>query len=313
MKNFYLKIISVLILSGSFYFSFGVRKSNYLNKSEIIKQTQSVKVIYTSPLPGALYVNARSNIIIRTRELIDPASVNTPSLFVVIGSISGEHLGSIILADDQRTVIFKPSVEFKPGEMVSVKVNDGLLTNSGLPVNDTSFHFTISHNKNIPIIQKSINTNINSSFHKVTNINNLPSDFPTLTVAKSNNPSGGYIFLASYSIESTNYGRYLIIADNNGTPLYYKKESQICFDFKMQPTGLITYYYSNPRMFFGMNTSFAIVDTFTCGNGYVTDPHELRILPNGNFFIIGDDYETVNMDTVVQGGDHCIAMNIARV
>ena len=78
MKNFYLKIISVLILSGSFYFSFGVRKSNYLNKSEIIKQTQSVKVIYTSPLPGALYVNARSNIIIRTRELIDPASVNTP-------------------------------------------------------------------------------------------------------------------------------------------------------------------------------------------------------------------------------------------
>ena len=40
--------------------------------------------------------------------------------FTVTGSKSGPHAGQTILADDQKTVIFKPAVRFTPGEQVKV-------------------------------------------------------------------------------------------------------------------------------------------------------------------------------------------------
>jgi len=52
-----------------------------------------------------------------------------------------------------------------------------------------------------------------------------------------------------------------------------------------------------------MDSSYTIVDTFMTGNGYITDIHELQILPDGHALIMAYDPQPVRMDTIVAGGD----------
>jgi hypothetical protein len=52
-----------------------------------------------------------------------------------------------------------------------------------------------------------------------------------------------------------------------------------------------------------MDSSFSIVASFACGNGILIDVHELIILPNGHFFIIGDDYEYMDMSKIVSNSN----------
>jgi hypothetical protein len=119
-----------------------------------------------------------------------------------------------------------------------------------------------------------------------------------------NDPSPGYIFLSNFSILSENpYSNYLMIIKNSGKPVFYRKMKANCFDFKVQPTGLITYYDLKGMKFYGMNSSFAVVDSFACGSGYMTDVHELLVLPNGNYFLLADDFQKVDMSKIVPGGN----------
>ncbi|HKJ80577.1 MAG TPA: aryl-sulfate sulfotransferase, partial [Ignavibacteriaceae bacterium] len=149
-----------------------------------------------------------------------------------------------------------------------------------------------------------VNASSNIKLNKTSGVKELPGDFPMLNVTQSNNPTPGYIFLTNFSIQNSNpYGNYLLIVDNSGNPVFYRKMPQICFDFKLQPNGLLTYYDESTMKFYAMNTNYAIVDSFACGNGYYTDVHELRVLPNGNYFLLGDDFETVDMSQIVSGGN----------
>ena len=131
---------------------------------------------------------------------------------------------------------------------------------------------------------------------------NLPGDFPQLYFSVLSNPTPGYTFMSNFGLAS-GISSYLMILDNSGRPVYYKKMSAYCSDFKLQPNGLITYYDSRVPCFYGMDNQFSIVDTFSCSNGYETDLHELQILPNGHYMVIADDYEKVDMSKIVSGGD----------
>ena len=74
-------------------------------------------------------------------------------------------------------------------------------------------------------------------------------------------------------------------------------------DLKINNNGLITYYDSGTALFYGMDSTFSVVDTFYCKNGYYTDVHELVFLNNGHYLLIGDDYEYVDMSQIVPGGN----------
>ena len=56
-------------------------------------------------------------------------------------------------------------------------------------------------------------------------------------------------------------------------------------------------------LFMRMNSQFQVVDSFYCGNGYPMDFHELQLLPNGHYLILGVDLEKVDMSKIVPGGD----------
>ncbi len=71
----------------------------------------------------------------------------------------------------------------------------------------------------------------------------------------------------------------------------------------MQQNGLLTYYDSDSFRFYAMNSQFQVVDSFHSGNGYPMDFHELQLLPNGHYLILGVDLEKVDMSKIVPGGD----------
>src|SRR5689334_23156441 len=101
-------------------------------------------VKYQAPLPDARYVSRYTTVIIRLESLLDRSSLAGGSQFSVQGSASGRHVGSTVVSDDGRTIIFKPDVAFVPGEKVSVTLSQGLRTAEGIGIPARSFSFTVS-------------------------------------------------------------------------------------------------------------------------------------------------------------------------
>jgi Arylsulfotransferase (ASST)/Secretion system C-terminal sorting domain len=314
-------LFSVVKLQASSFNS----EINQLTGKSLSNSPKTIPIIYVSPLPGSKLVSPQSSMIIKSAEKLNAATISD-NLFKVVGSESGIHRGKIILADDQRTLIFKPDNNFYAGETVSFTLNYGIKTFDDKNLEAISFEFNISEGKITQsekraifneLLKKEYGSNTGfSSDNYPQNFNNvqpknklakgldLPNDFPVLEVTQSQNPSKGYIFLTNVSLEVNGpYKDYIIIADNEGNPVFYRKMTSPCYDFKIQPNGTLTYYDSKTLQFYALNSSFAIVDSFSCGNGYQTDLHELLELPDGHVFLIGDDYEKVDMSKIVEGGN----------
>src|SRR6266852_5374365 len=99
-------------------------------------------VEYQSPATGSRYVASATNIILRLSSAIDASGISAGRLFVVEGSRSGRHTGSVKLADDGQTVLFKPHTPFAAGERVSVTVTSPVQGKSGEQVPPFSFSFS---------------------------------------------------------------------------------------------------------------------------------------------------------------------------
>ena len=269
---------------------------------------------FISPLPGSKLILPENNIIIRQGDIIDATTIKEASIEIV-GSISGLHSGKLMLSDDMRTLIFIPLTHFTPGEKVNVKVYGGIYTANGDMLSPITFDFYISQTISKNASDKALSdvsdfpySNANTKYDTYILKNNknmndgLPEDFPNITVSISNNPGPGYIFLAPYYIPSY-ISSYLLIVDNGGIPIFYKRFSSLVTHFTVQLNGLLTYWDYQPRKFLAMDSSYSIVNSFSCRNGYLTDFHDFLLLENGHSFLMSYDPQIVRMDTVIQGGD----------
>jgi len=61
-----------------------------------------------------------------------------------------------------------------------------------------------------------------------------------VTVLTSKSPSPGNMFLATWSVLGDTDANYLEIVSNDGTPIFTRRCSAPAFDFKVQPTGVLT-------------------------------------------------------------------------
>jgi len=105
----------------------------------------------------------------------------------------------------------------------------------------------------------------------------------------------GYYFLVPSRFTNSTLGFHSqLILDRYGDVVYYRSLGTVTNspDFKVQPNGLITYYKG--QKFYVLDSTFTIIDSVSCQNGVTTDSHDLQILPNGHFLLLG--YETVVMD-----------------
>ncbi|MCB0190794.1 MAG: aryl-sulfate sulfotransferase [Anaerolineae bacterium] len=261
---------------------------------------------YISPLPRASLVSTGTTIAIRHGEAIQVDSVSQ-ALFTVIGSRSGKHQGETLLADDQKTVIFKPAKPFVTEETVSVALSAGLTTAADEILAGITFRFFTSPQK--PILPERQLPNRDNDVKAPAPHNlgyvTLPEDIPaiTVTLAAVDEIATGYIFLSNINWRSSvTTTPYLLIVDNRGEPVYYKKLNQPTGDFKKQPNGQLTYWDYPARAYQVMDSSYQIVDSYQAGNGYNADGHGLQILPNGHALLMIYDFKRIDMSKIVPGG-----------
>jgi hypothetical protein len=121
----------------------------------------------------------------------------------------------------------------------------------------------------------------------------VPSDFPQVMVTARGNPASDYIWLESVG---QNGQMYKMILDTWGNPVFYQRGGAM--DFKPQKNGLLTW-----KGFTAVDKNFNYVGSYFAANGYGTDEHELQILADGTYFLIGDGTESVDMSRFVTNGN----------
>jgi hypothetical protein len=223
----------------------------------------------------------------------------------VYGQSSGNHEGQILLADDKKTYIFKPYRTFEANERVQVEIN------SNIPgfQNPLRYSFTTSqflkYEKNVLNLQPEELTSVKkiskpNTYGKLAFINDVavPSDFPKIDVDIFETTAPGKLFLSNL-----NGYPYIMILENDGTPYFYRRMQETFLDIKVQPTGTLTFGSLDGHYFLEMNPNFEIIDTLVCGYGYVTDYHDIQLLPDGHKLFIAIDYQTIDMSELVPDGD----------
>ncbi len=259
--------------------------------------------VYYSPLANSEYVSNSTTIAIRYGPVLSAQNVAALK-FTVQGASSGVHNGQAILADDQKTVLFKPDLPFSAGEQVNVSIS-GLSVNSQVGYSPISYTFTVAANQKPGGVGASTTPPKNAPQSAFPNYLTVPQDIPHFTVTKASPDNGeGYIFVSPIPWTAAVTGSYLLILDGQGQLMYYQSMASAynAYDFKLLSNGNLSFFSQKDTAFYVLDSHYQVVSKYQAGNGYTTDLHDLLVLPNGNVILMAYDAETVDMSKVVQGG-----------
>ena len=130
----------------------------------------------------------------------------------------------------------------------------------------------------------------------------VPGDFPHIDVTINQETADGYIFINNWSDQSP----YNIVFDNDGSPVWYERQApgDRRRDFKVQKNGSITMLTRTwPPRYIGYDENFNPIKEYVAADPYFADEHELQVLENGNYLIIGIRDTTVDWSERVPGGN----------
>ncbi len=136
--------------------------------------------------------------------------------------------------------------------------------------------------------------------------------FSSLHLHSQNNPpltvqiydsaaTKGYIFTAPYLLTPPYvYHHPQMILDRFGNVVWYRVflnggMAATTSDFTLQPNGLMSFFSPVLGRFYLMDSTFMIIDSVYTGNGYDTDTHELQVLDNGHYLILGREMRIMNL------------------
>ncbi|MEN8250932.1 MAG: aryl-sulfate sulfotransferase, partial [Bacteroidota bacterium] len=297
--------------------------------SGVLSAQESHQFQYINPKPASVMVSGETNIILAHSSYINPATVS-PSLIFVEGSTSGIHSGELLLSDDNRTLVFNPDMAFVSNEEVKVILGDGLRTRSGNSIPGFSFSFRTAK-AGIDRIPEEAFADL-TLFTEDQDIGALKGSRavaslppPPITIDSIDNPSDGYIFLATWDRNMPAlYGNFIFILDKNGVIVDSLRVEGAPYDFQVQPNGLLSFalgdFAANVPLpgeelqHMVLDENLAVVDSFKMKNGYITDFHEFKMLPNGHVMMMSYHTITYDMSTLVDGGkpDASLVINIIQ-
>ena len=266
---------------------------------------------YIFPGPGSKYIYPNSTVIVRFEGHSPKELRNLNTLINVSGEKSGQHIGTTIIASDHRSVIFKPEKPYEPGERVDVTIDPQLSEYSENFIKPLNYEFTVLEKevtqKSLPDVERANHSGQKKSATSgvpmiMPNGVSVPADFPHVNITQNNNPSSDYIFL-----NSDGPPNYNIIFNTSGEPVWYLKTPDWRRDFKVQSNGWITMlirtgYGGSGNGYIAFTENFEFIKTIRATNGYTLDEHELFMLPDSGYFLIGRRETTVNMSLYVTGG-----------
>ncbi|MDP4199927.1 MAG: aryl-sulfate sulfotransferase [Bacteroidota bacterium] len=263
-------------------------------------------IVYQYPLPGAEQMVRETEIGLRARGAFDRSFDGAH--FSAVGTRSGIHTLAPRYAMNGRMLLLHPNVPFDYSETVTVSYATRLL--GGSLVSDT-FSFTTkgyAASHATPYDGELASVKAEQAMHapaRTLDADTVVADtLPIMYITVDNGATPGDIYFANFGIAHLPNDDFLMVADEHGV-LKHSREmhNDYAADFKVQPTGLRTYYDFGDGQFYGMDTAWNITDTFRVATGYSGDPHELRVFPDGSYALISDELVDVDMSRNVTGGN----------
>jgi len=119
---------------------------------------------------------------------------------------------------------------------------------------------------------------------------------PRFQAVKKDTASHGYYFFSpiEITVDGPKGGFHDVILDQEGNVVYSREyeEGFIAGNLQLHSNGRYSYFFD--KKYYILDSLFNPVDTVFCQNGLYTDNHDLLILPNGHYALMG--YENVTMD-----------------
>lgn len=277
---------------------------------------------YISPIPEAKHVTPQSTIIIRFETALPNDLINLSTFIRVTGEKSGSHSGQTMITGDEKTIIFKPVSDFLTGETVFISLDPKFGNSTKKKIQPLKYWFEVSKtdiqqhhrtfNDSAPCFDKTGSPQYASTGQATIMENgvSVPGDFPHVRVTVNDNPDSGFIFLNNWGPPN-----YNLILENSGAPFWYHRtrDWDNRRDFKVQPNGWLTMLirggYGKPEKdhvsnwgFIALDNNYNHIKTFRASNGYFTDEHELQVLSNGGYLLIGRREHRVDMSRYIIGG-----------
>ncbi len=267
---------------------------------------------YLNPVPGSKYHNRETTLAIRNGDFIDEASIRKSGWITITGSVSGTHSYTSRLSDDGKTIVVKPLNIFDFGETVSVSIHSSLKKKGGGLIAGKSFSFQIHEapvKESDELIaaeeQQQLIDELGYDPSQVASTRDLDLDsLPSYTISVNSNPAPGEIFYNNqYDFSEAYTNCHNTIIENNGTVTYAKDMGYDGHDFKINFNGYITYFNYSSNYWIMLDSNYAIIDSFTAGNGYSieTNAHDCSVYSDGHAFLLIDDKQT--MDLTQYGGN----------
>lgn len=270
-------------------------------------------IVYHYPMNNTNMHSVRTPIILRVDQ---PVQLNDIiSKITVFGSYKGKYNFDASISSDNRTITITPKKAFNTNEKIDVtfgKTTFSFHTTSITPEQQLNL-FIKNFSEDYPELSRAIKFSLqNKSDSENPLSDTVPADFPSIIINKSTNPSEGYIYIANFGMGTER--SYLMILDNEGKPVKYRKVRVPGFDFKMQPNGLIT----NNRIIASyipqgwgwatalmevMDENLNLLDSVQCDSYYIADFHEFKMLPNGHYLLLSYDPQPIDMSKIIPGGD----------
>jgi len=266
---------------------------------------------YLDPRPEAEYVAGETRLLIRFAQNAPTDLVNLSRFIQVVGQKSGLHEGDTIICTDLNTIAFLPASPFIANEEVDVTLTPLFGQPVDKPVEPIQYRFYVMRPAEAPLqsaIAPPLTTPIITTQRSneapsgpasvsggaiiMDNGVSVPSDFPHVRITTCRHPANGYIFI-SYNRETP----YSLIMDNFGAPVWYRRGLDVDY-IQVQKNGMIT-----DTQFSGYDQNFNWMKDFYAVNGYYTDKHELQVLEDGGYLLLGvRTLRNVDMSRFVDGG-----------
>lgn len=136
-----------------------------------------------------------------------------------------------------------------------------------------------------------------------------------LTVSPNHTPGCEYYMIAphdGFNLVDPVFRSALMIFDRHGESLFFKglygnssPYFNFVFDFKLQPNGQLSFHnQAAPHTkHYIMDSTLRVVDSLEIQLPYYSDAHELLLTADGHKYVMGYEYRTMNLDTLIaQGG-----------
>lgn len=121
-----------------------------------------------------------------------------------------------------------------------------------------------------------------------------PAFTPDMTFPVFRHPAPGYYMMAPNSSQT------IALVDHGGKNVF---PVSAAFPANVQCLdSTLTYFDGAAKKFVRLNSSFVAIDTMSLSGNYDVDFHECRVLPNGNYVILGTEERIMNLSAIVPGG-----------